>query len=120
MDVEKEGSCQILGSLGFLVQMILGVLSFTVLISKIKHKLIFKFILKVKRFYEKPKRKWRIWILVIIYNFTSKKQMLFLKGCLETRCKCSSSSHAQCNFGDNLKYGRQQRCMHLVFYYCYV
>lgn len=43
MDVEKEGSCQILGSLGFLVQMILGVLSFTVLISKSHKKWISKF-----------------------------------------------------------------------------
>jgi hypothetical protein len=38
MDVEKEGSCKILGTLGFFVQLILGVLSFTVLISKMKIK----------------------------------------------------------------------------------
>ncbi len=33
MDVEKEGSCKILGALGFFVQLFLGILSFLVLIS---------------------------------------------------------------------------------------
>jgi len=60
--------CELVGTFSFIVQIMLGVLSFLVLIGKtafFKNKLGCSLMgFKVKRYREKPKRQWKIWALV--------------------------------------------------------
>lgn len=56
MEEEENNSCNIVGLVGVLIQVSLGVLSFSVLI--------------LKRCFEKPPRPWKIWI------FDTSKQLI--------------------------------------------
>ena len=55
-DTANNTNCSMTGLLGIIIQLVLGVLSFSVLI--------------IKRFREKPQRPWKIWI------FDTSKQLI--------------------------------------------
>ena len=50
MELEDKGQCRVFGDFGIIVQVILGALSFLILV--------------LKRVLETPKRSWRVWALV--------------------------------------------------------
>ena len=50
MDIENKGQCRLFGNVGIIVQIILGAVSFMVLV--------------LKRILEQPKRTWKVWTLV--------------------------------------------------------
>jgi hypothetical protein len=59
----KEKECELFGNFGFLIQAIIGGLTiFTLLCIIIIY--VSNFFLLVKRVFEKPKRSWRIFLLV--------------------------------------------------------
>lgn len=52
MNIEDKGDCHLLGNFGMIVQVILGGVSFLVLV--------------LKRILESPKRSWKVWAMVTI------------------------------------------------------
>lgn len=71
MQIEEKGECKLFGSFGIVVQVILGGISFLVLV--------------LKRILENPKRSWKVWALVWKY-FT------YYVGCIQTNIFCSIGS----------------------------
>ena len=54
MQLENKGQCRLFGDFGIMIQIILGGMSFMVLV--------------LKRVLEQPKRSWKIWTLVRVSN----------------------------------------------------
>ena len=54
--------CNLLGTVGVIVQSLLGLLAFSVLLFKVTHASAHKYLLLIKRYRENPKRERKVWI----------------------------------------------------------